>query len=224
MQFFFFFFFLNLKSSTNRPNKQQQKQRQYGAGTTSLSRTTGLPVKEIERMIKVEQEAYPSVEDFFVQVKNSCIDSAQQLGEERGFYDSPSGNRWYFDAQPSRHTYGKSNKKEFRKQALLNYPVQGFAAEIVLVCLGKLWRHFMSCGNYSESGGFDTPARALLCNTVHDCVWVDSQAEVAEQVKVDVEKVLAGVREAFDENGYSINSWLKFRTDTEMGSDMASLH
>eukprot|EP01060_Flectonema_neradi_P041442 TRINITY_DN9852_c0_g1_i1.p1 TRINITY_DN9852_c0_g1~~TRINITY_DN9852_c0_g1_i1.p1 ORF type:complete len:816 (+),score=150.67 TRINITY_DN9852_c0_g1_i1:130-2577(+) len=201
-----------------------QFQRQYGAGSASLSRTTGLPVSEIERMIKVEQEAYPDVENFFVRVKKSCIDSCQKTGEDRGFFDSPTGNRWYFQYQ--KRSFGKfsSSKKDFKKQALLNYPVQGFAAEIVLVCLGKLWRHFLSKGNYSVSGDFSTPARALLVNTVHDCVWVDADAEVVDVVKQDVEEILSSVREAFSEHGYLIENWLEFRTDTEIGENMASLH
>jgi 3-phosphoglycerate kinase len=58
-----------------------------------------------------------------------------------------------------------------------NYPIQGTGGEIVQMQLGLLWRHFVANKNY---GG-----RALLCNTVHDCVWIDSQADVVHEVAAD---------------------------------------
>jgi len=94
---------------------------------------------------------------------------------------------------------------------LKNYPVQGTGGEIVQVVLGKLWRHFVSNDNYNNM--------ALLCNTVHDCVWADSQPEVKDQVCVDMKRIMEGVPQ-FLEELYGFNVPVPFPVEVEVGNNL----
>eukprot|EP01064_Diplonema_japonicum_P021952 TRINITY_DN3155_c0_g1_i1.p1 TRINITY_DN3155_c0_g1~~TRINITY_DN3155_c0_g1_i1.p1 ORF type:complete len:810 (+),score=162.54 TRINITY_DN3155_c0_g1_i1:70-2499(+) len=202
-------------------------QRQYGAGNKMISLTTGLAIEEVQQMVENEKKAYPAVDAYFARVTKALQDTAAKTASNEGFYDSMSGNRWYFEQAESHYSRSPSavgaKAKEFKKQLVLNHPVQGFAAEIVLTILGKLWRHFMKMGNYSESGDFTTPGRSLLVNTVHDCVWIDTHAGMEERITEDVERILSDVEGAYKENGIDFPVWVGFKTETSSGITMADL-
>lgn len=94
-----------------------------------------------------------------------------------------------------------------------NYPIQGTGGEIVQGICGMLWRHFVSNDNY---GG-----KAVLCNTVHDCVWVDCHKDVAEQVTTDVKRIMESVDEWFLQFGVKID--VPFPVEVETGPNMLDL-
>ena len=178
----------------------------------------------MEKLATTEDELYPAVKLFFDRVTKALKDTCEQTGWDVGYYDAPSGNRWYFDATTQkRRGAGTKPTKEFRRQLVLNHPVQGFAAEIVLTCLGRLWREFVNSGNFSETGDFSSEPRALMVNTVHDCVWVDCRTEVEEKVKTIVDRCLADVKTPYVEKGYSLEKWVQFKTDTHSGRTMADV-
>eukprot|EP01063_Lacrimia_lanifica_P004626 TRINITY_DN1261_c0_g3_i1.p1 TRINITY_DN1261_c0_g3~~TRINITY_DN1261_c0_g3_i1.p1 ORF type:complete len:847 (+),score=359.99 TRINITY_DN1261_c0_g3_i1:44-2584(+) len=202
-------------------------QRQYGAGISTVALSTGLDRREVEMMVELEKKAYHQVERFFECVTMGLHETAKtKVRPDHGWYDAPSGNRWYFEQTPARFGSsrpGQRPKMEFKKQLILNHPVQGFAAEIVLTCLGKLWRRFLANANFSKSGDFSTPARGLMVNTVHDCVWVDAHNEVVDEVMKMVDEVLQDVKGALVPLGYHIPRWIGFRTDTHQGMSMADI-
>eukprot|EP00755_Sulcionema_specki_P007325 Sspe_Gene.37938::Locus_18307_Transcript_1_4_Confidence_0.333_Length_2257::g.37938::m.37938/K02335/DPO1, polA; DNA polymerase I len=76
-------------------------QRQYGAGAKQIAASTGLSMDEVNVLIEAEQKAYPSVEGFYKRVTSALEDTAAALNADSGFYDAPSGNRWYFEYQQS---------------------------------------------------------------------------------------------------------------------------
>ena len=96
-----------------------------------------------------------------------------------------------------------------------NYPVQGFAAEIVQVMLGKLYRHFVSNNNYA--------GKAYLTNTVHDCVWVDCHRDVYKQVATDVHRILSNVRSTFNELFPELDLKVDFGVEVVAGATMANM-
>jgi DNA polymerase I-like protein with 3'-5' exonuclease and polymerase domains len=75
--------------------------------------------------------------------------------------------------------------ESFSPPELKNYPVQGTGGEIVQIVLGYLWRWFTKTGNF---GG-----KALLVNTVHDCVWVDMHPDVVHTVIPGMKRIMEAV-------------------------------
>eukprot|EP01062_Namystynia_karyoxenos_P048218 TRINITY_DN3662_c6_g1_i1.p1 TRINITY_DN3662_c6_g1~~TRINITY_DN3662_c6_g1_i1.p1 ORF type:complete len:907 (+),score=310.80 TRINITY_DN3662_c6_g1_i1:100-2820(+) len=201
-----------------RQAKAFQFQRQYGAGKTAIAAATGLSIAEVERLIAAEEAEYPEVSGFTRRVY-ACLQDT--LGTVPGdpdlaYYDGLSGNRWYFMQEFDKFSRrGGGVEKRFKHQLVLNHPVQGFAAEVVHTCLGRLWRHFAACDNY---GG-----RAFLVNTVHDSVWIDAKAEVAPQVTADLERIMCGVQEALGPVGAAVKLFPRFRCDTMQGPSFAEL-
>ena len=65
--------------------------------------------------------------------------------------------------------------------------------------------------------------KALLTNTVHDCVWVDSKKEVARQVAEELGEVLSRVPEVLNEYYPEMAVTAKFPTDTVVGATMGKM-
>lgn len=194
-----------------------QFSRQYGAGKRSIAANTGLTIDEVEELIALEVKQYPGVEEFVSRVYRALADTLGRLSDDPqlGFYDAPSGNRWTFVQERDPYARSGSFAKRFRHTLVLNHPVQGFAAEIVLTCLGRLWRHFVANGNYE--------GRAFLVNTVHDCVWVDAHSSVAHDVARDMTRIMSGVEAAYDDAGFAIRRWPRFPVETYMGPTLSRL-
>ena len=96
-----------------------------------------------------------------------------------------------------------------------NYPVQGFAGEIVQVMLGRLYRHFVSNNNY---GG-----KAYLTNTVHDSVWMDCHRDVYMQVATDVQRIMSDVRPTFNAMFPELDIEVDFGVEVVAGPTMAQM-
>jgi len=95
-----------------------------------------------------------------------------------------------------------------------NYPVQGTGGEFVQAVLGLLWRHFVSNDNY---GG-----KALLTNTVHDCVWLDTHCDVTVTVANAVKEIMESIPEFYNKR-HSMNITVPFPVDVEAGYNMLEL-
>eukprot|EP01061_Rhynchopus_euleeides_P014796 TRINITY_DN254_c0_g2_i1.p1 TRINITY_DN254_c0_g2~~TRINITY_DN254_c0_g2_i1.p1 ORF type:complete len:846 (+),score=325.91 TRINITY_DN254_c0_g2_i1:62-2539(+) len=198
-------------------------QRQYGASIKTIATETKMSVEEVQKLADAEEKMFPQVKEYFDRVTAVLKDTAAETGGMDGFYDAPSGNRWYFSGSLRKSRSFKKQEVEFRRQLVLNHPVQGFAAEIVLTCLGRLWRKFIATGNFSETGDFTSPARALMVNTVHDCVWIDAQKEIVDQVAALIDATLCDVQTPYTENGFNIPLWMMFKTETHVGATMADI-
>ena len=208
-------------------------QRQYGAGVNKLSESTGLSTDEIRALIKNEEIIYAKVKEFYRLVEHSVN------GWNAGLQDasrSTSGNYSYKGEfrvlTGTRFTFGQIERsaetvqriQEYNKNAqpmaflqtqLKNYPIQGFAGEIVQVMLGLLWRHFVANRNYE--------GKAVLTNTVHDCVWVDCHKDVVFEVASDVKRVLNSVQEVFNKKWPELKIDVPFSTETTVGRTMAKM-
>jgi DNA polymerase I-like protein with 3'-5' exonuclease and polymerase domains len=103
----------------------------------------------------------------------------------------------------------------FSPPELKNYPVQGTGGEIVQLVLGKLWRYFMKKDNWN--------GKAFLVNTVHDCVWFDMDASVAEEVLKTAKIIMEGVP-TYLKKHFNIDCPVPFPVDVEMGRNMLDLH
>lgn len=96
-----------------------------------------------------------------------------------------------------------------------NYPVQGTGGEFVQGTLGRLWRHYVANDNY---GG-----KALLTNTVHDCVWADAHKSVRDEVCRDLKRIMEDIPDFYN-NRYGMNITVPFPVEVEYGPNMNKLH
>lgn len=214
--------------------RQQAKifsfQRQYGAGVTMLSESTGLSPDTIRKLIEAEREIYRGCDVFtnMVTISANKYDASLQDGSRnirghqfyKGMFPVITGSRYVFTESDvpeaiMRDKPESSKSTNFSPTHLKNYPVQGFAGEIVQIMLGKLWRHFVQCNNYN--------GKALLTNTVHDCVWVDTTEEIYKQVAADVERILSGAKEELNRLWPEMQTTVSFGVDVVAGENMCHL-
>ena len=201
-------------------------QRAYGAGAPAISEATGLPIDEVQQLIQDEKILYPSIEKFNEQVAKAVRNSRLPTGERiftnkgpatigRGEWFSPTGTRYVWLEQESLDFMkDRGELTSFSPPQLKNYPVQGTGGELVQMILGKLFRLFLATDNYN--------GRALLVNTVHDCVWFDTQEDVHERVINDAVQVMQAIPQ-FLEQAYGIDCGVLFRVDAEVGDNMLDL-
>jgi len=202
-------------------------QRAYGAGAAAISEATGMSIDDIEQLIEDEKIMYPKIEAFNSSVSDAVHSSRlptddtiytksgpAQLG--RGEWFSPTGTRYTFrESEAPEFMQKKGTKVSFSPPDLKNYPIQGTGGEVVQLVLGKLFRHYLRNDRYN--------GRALLVNTVHDCVWFDYCTEVRDQVMNDAVRIMQAIPQ-FLQSTFNIDCGVIFRVDAEYGPNMLDLH
>lgn len=196
-------------------------QRAYGAGAAKISDYTGMPINDVKDLIEAEELMYPGVEEFNDNVAKEVMRSSEPFKDwardgktyRRGWWVAPTGTRYTFrtyDAQDWMKEKGISDS--FMPTEMKNYPVQGTGGEIVQIILGRLWRRFVETDNY---GGL-----ALMCNTVHDCVWFDHHPDVdTELLYSDVKTIMESVPEVLKEL-YDMDITVPFPVELEIGANL----
>ncbi|KPI86106.1 putative mitochondrial DNA polymerase I protein D [Leptomonas seymouri] len=214
--------------------RQQAKifsfQRQYGAGVKMISHSTGLTQDQVRMLIEKENETYRGVEVFhkMVTLSANSYDASLQNGARnvrghqffKGLFPVLTGSRYIFTESDVpegmlRERAAVRKSTNFSPTHLKNYPVQGFAGEIVQIMLGVLWRHFLANNNYN--------GLAVLTNTVHDCVWVDCHVSVYMQVAKDVEMIMNSVRTVLNALYPEMRVSVEFPCDVVAGENMGAL-
>ncbi len=201
-------------------------QRAYGAGAPAISEATGLPVDEVQQLIEDEKVLYPNIEKFNAAVEKAVLASRLPTNERIftnkgaavigiGEWYSPTGTRYVWREQESLDFMkDRGQLTSFSPPQLKNYPIQGGGGEVVQMVLGKLFRLFLATDNYD--------GKALLVNTVHDCVWFDMQDDVHERVINDAVRVMQAIPQ-FLKQTFEIDCGVMFRVDAEVGSSMLDL-
>lgn len=208
--------------------KEFSFQRAYGAGAPAIAASTGLPLEDVLRLIEVEEEMYPGVSEFNNMVEHEVKRNAVPFKDafrgmrtfRRGYWQAPTGTLYSFRSyDPLDWQREKGITDSFMPTEIKNYPTQGTAGEIVQVVLGKLFRHFRENDNY---GG-----RALLNNTVHDCIWVDfdydGDDEFQTQVATDIKRIMESVPEYLNEL-YGMDVPVPFPVEVEVGDNLYDKH
>ncbi len=197
-------------------------QRAYGAGASLIALSTGMHVDDVKALIIAEEETYPGVTIFNESVEQSAIERSKKFVDptmgfrtfKRGYWQAPTGCMYSFRTYDAPEWLAKRGVTEnFSPTEIKNYPVQGTGGEIVQGICGKLWRHFVSNDNY---GG-----KAVLCNTVHDCIWADAHPDVKDDVCKDIKRIMESVPEWFAQFGVEIS--VPFPVDVEAGANMLDL-
>lgn len=199
-------------------------QRAYGAGASAIALSTGIPENDVKAMIEAEEKEYPGIVDFNNAVQREVEGTAEFFRDpERGFrtfrrgtWQSPTGTLYSWrswDAPAFLKSKGITDT--FSPPELKNYPVQGTGGEIVQMVLGYLWRWFVKTNNFD--------GKAVLINTVHDCVWADMHPDVVDVVIPGMKKIMEAVPALLKAN-FGIECPVPFPTDAETGANMLDLH
>lgn len=200
--------------------KEFSFQRAYGAGAAAIALSTGMPIDDVKELMELEDEAYPGVTEFNNSVEEKVKASAKAFRDpsrgmkvyRRGWYRSPTGTKYTFRSYDAPDFLQERGVKEsFKPTEMKNYPVQGFCGEIVQIIIGRLWRHFVANNNY---GGL-----AFLCNTVHDCVWIDCHKSVMDEVARDIQRIMESVPEVLGEL-YNMKVDVPFPVEVEVGPNL----
>lgn len=195
-------------------------QRAYGAGAEKISATTGMPIEDVKALIEAEEILYSGVVSYNDRVKSEVENSAYYFKDpvrgfrpfRQGYYKAPTGTLYSFRSYDAPSWAKKKGINDtFMPTELKNYPVQGTGGEIVQMQLGCLYRHFRKMNNY---GG-----KALLVNTVHDCVWIDCKKEVSQEVAKDVKRILESVPEELKKR-FNIDCKVPFPVEVEIGENL----
>jgi hypothetical protein len=199
-------------------------QRAYGAGAKLIALSTGMPQEEVEALIKAEDKEYPGVPKFNAAVEKEVNATAEPFRDaergwrvfRRGTWQAPTGTlySWRSWDAPS-YLRERGITDTFSPTELKNYPVQGTGGEIVQMVLGYLWRWFVSTDNF---GG-----KAVLTNTVHDCVWVDMHPDVVHTVIPGMQSIMQAVP-AMLKKHFDWDCPVPFPVDAEIGDNMLDLH
>lgn len=148
--------------------------RAYGASAGSISRNIGLDIKVVQGIIDKEESRYASVKQWhddvysIIQRSRTSSDRRTKLGYPSGTgkFKSVTGKEYTFkeydttDYQRSRGIY-----TSFKPTEAKNYPVQGFAYEIIACAIADLRPKIVG----REDG--------KLINTVHDSILIDCKKE-----------------------------------------------
>jgi len=201
--------------------KEFSFQRAYGAGAAAIALSTGMDIDDVKQLIEAEDIMYPGVLIFNQRVEAEVNRTARQFKDftqeparlyRRGYWQAPTGTRYTFRSYDAPDFLQERGVREsFMPTELKNYPVQGTGGEIVQIVLGRLWRHFVKNDNYE--------GRALLCNTVHDCVWFDVQAELVKQVASETKKIMESVPELLLKL-YGMKVDVPFPVEVEIGKNL----
>lgn len=200
--------------------KEFSFQRAYGAGAAKISETTGMSIDDVKLLMDAEEKMYPGVQIFNQMIEAAVNKSAKPFRDpirgnkvyRRGYWQAPTGTLYTWRSWDAPSWLQKRGIKDsFKPTELKNYPVQGTGGEIVQIILGRLWRKFVSTDNYNSL--------ALLCNTVHDCIWVDTDSSVLDQVAKDVKSIMESVPQALNEL-YGMEVPVPFPVEIEVGDNM----
>lgn len=204
--------------------KEFSFQRAYGAGAAAIAATTGMDIEDIKLMIEAEELLYPGIPKYNAAVESEVKRTSKPFRDftrggkvyRKGWYTAPTGTRYCFRTYDAPEwLQRKGIEDSFMPTEMKNYPVQGTGGEIVQIVLGRLWRHFNKKKNYN--------GQAVLCNTVHDCVWADTTEDVKVEVATDMKRIMESVPQLLKKL-YNMDCPVPFPVEVEAGKNMYDLH
>lgn len=185
--------------------KQFSFQRLYGAGVPLLHKTTGIPVKDLEKSIQQENTEYPGIAAFHRIVRSVALRPNNPGLPTCFIAEMPTGLRMSF----------RTRDVVLNLPPMKNYPIQGYGAELAQMMLGRLFRHFVKKGFYKD--------RACLINFVHDSVWIDCHVDVLQECVTDTCRILSSVHEYVPKTFPGVKVSVPLHVSASCGVDMCSM-
>lgn len=171
-----------------RAAKTVSFQKAYGAGPEKIAKETNLSVETVERIFAEEDREYPEVKLFNKDVEASAkrsripTTSPLELREKEtntyirrpgvyqgvGYYQSITSKKYHFlengTTSAKLRAMGNDPYLYFSPTELANYPVQGTAADIVALSVGKVFRYILT---------HNLRRHLKMVNEVHDSLVLD---------------------------------------------------
>ena len=212
--------------------KEFSFQRSYGAGAAAIADSTGMDIEEVKQLIKIEDTMYSGILEYNERVKEDVLATRvmtdQKLfvngimfNQATGYHKSVTGKRYVFkeSVTPDFMHNPRDKRRQpvytsFSPTEMKNYPIQGLAGEVVIMCIGELFRGFLARDNFGGKG--------FLTNTVHDCIWADTHKDVSEEVFKFIEDTLVNAKSLFEVR-YKVDCPVTFSAETAWGKNMLEL-
>lgn len=199
----------------------------YGGGAQGMSDATGVDLETVKTFIINENALYPQIQVFNDNVLKEVEETAKGFYDpavgksyRRGYWTAPTGTRYSWRSYDApKFLQDKGITDTFSPPEIKNYPIQGTGGEMVQVILGKLFRKFVSKGWWSAVEN----SKAVLVNTVHDCIWADLQKEHTKEVAGVIKEVMESIPSYYNST-YNTNITVPFPVDTEAGKSMQELN
>lgn len=198
-------------------------QKSYGAHTSKISKETGLPADTIDRIFARENERYPEINSYYEMLTESLDSHATKskvplqvkvhgvykthrtFKQIVGKFQCLTGKVYTFHKRAMRTSRGLF--QYWPGPDIMNYPVQGTAADIVSLQMGKVFRYMMSNRD-----------KGLMINEVHDSVILDVKKEHLKEIVSNVKKILEDVPSSFEE-AFEIKFDAPIRVDYNSGAN-----
>lgn len=176
----------------------------YAYANDAEFRQTSVSPKYWEKVIERFFEKYQGIHDHSIQSIRHAV--------ERGYLDVPSGARYPFAPRMVR------GAMDWPRSEILNYPVQGFSAQLMQVARLEIMEKWPTLEQFGE---------ALLINTVHDDVEtdVDNKAELIYNTSILLEDCFAAMPLGFEKRyGSKINVPMAGEVKYGLSLDETSMH
>ncbi len=198
-------------------------QKSYGAHTSKMSRETGLPEANIERIFEKENARYPEINSYCemitesldsnckkskepLQIKvNGVYRTHKSLKQIVGKYQSLTGKIYTFYKKACKTKRGIFHY--WPGPNVMNYPVQGTAADIVSLQVGKVFKYMK---NHRDKG--------LMINEIHDSIILDVKKKHAKEITLKVKEILEDVSSSFEET-FNLKFDAPIRVDYNYGKN-----
>lgn len=126
-----------------------------------------------QRLIDETYRKYPDLQNWHNELESGV--------KRLGYYESLSGRIYRFEPYLKRGAY------IWPRTTILNYPVQGLAAEIMMLARISLFRRMK-----------EKQYQSLLVNTIHDSIDVDAKPEEWYNISMEMKNVFADLPANFE--------------------------
>ena len=177
-------------------------QRAYGAGAAKISESAKIPIEEVEALIKAEEARYPGVERYYERITAEIKANSKPTQKfanhpevpglmcnfRKSYLRTPDNKLYSYRESASPEFLAKrGTATSFSPTEIKNYVVQGEGGEWAKAAMWLAIRAFYARGNFGGLG--------LLVNQVHDALYADADASVAEECAALLEACMLAASE-----------------------------
>ena len=206
---------------------------QYGASAAGISYSTGCTLEEAEEFKAIEFKLFPQSNAYPTEVVRPEVESTGLKGlperevndagiwsiYRRGTFQAKSGTTYSF-RQYNQWREGQQ-VLDYKDTQIANYWCQGEASFIVQAATGRVVREFLKRDFFN--------GKALIINTVHDCMMLDCVDEAtALEAGAVVKELMESTPAWLTERIPALKEWsyhtTPFPAVMEVGHSMATTH
>jgi DNA polymerase I len=195
----------------------------YGAGIPKLCASSGLDAETIEAAIALRRQVYhrmyayddENIEKVKASRRLSVLQTPNGNQAGIGYLRTATDTIYHFlEGDAPDWMQHKGIATSFSPTTIKNYPSQGLGGEIMQVSAGRVFRWLLANDRFDDL--------MLLCNTVHDCLWIDYHKSVEHHL-FTVKEIMEDVCPFFNEHYPNVDWDTPFPAEFEVGPNMYDL-